>query len=108
MSLFSAKPKAPTGISSSSITVNSAKVTWVKSVPVDFPVENYKVSIKRKTDATSTIPDKTFIGTEASFTGLTVYTEYTVEVSAKSTKFNVYSVPGSHTFRTDEGGIFLH
>eukprot|EP00794_Sanderia_malayensis_P008095 gene8095-8963_t len=98
-----AKPQAPTGFGANSITVSSAKVTWTASVARDVPVENYKVSIKMKSDGTSAGTDQTVTMTEVMFTNLTPFTEYTVEVKAKSRTFNIYSPIGTHSFKTDEG-----
>ncbi len=83
-------------------------MTWVASVPADFPVENYKVTIWKTADKSSITQEKTVTGVEASFTGLSAYTDYVLEVSAKSKSVTVYSSPGRVTFRTDQGGTCLY
>eukprot|EP00794_Sanderia_malayensis_P008093 gene8093-8960_t len=98
-----AKPQAPTGFGANSITNTSAKVTWTAAVARDVPVESYKVSIKKKSDGTSAGTDQTVTVTEVMFTNLTPFTEYTVEVTAKSRNVNVFSPIGTHSFKTDEG-----
>eukprot|EP00794_Sanderia_malayensis_P007927 gene7927-8782_t len=98
-----AKPRAPTGFGASSITSTGAKVTWTASVARDVPVESYKVSIKKKSDGLSAGTDQTVTLTEVTFTNLTPFTEYTVEVTAKSRNLNVFSPIGTHRFKTDEG-----
>ncbi len=88
------------------ITQTGVKVTWTAPSTVDFPLGSYNVSMKRKGDSASAGLDKTVTTLEATFLGLNPYTEYTVEISAKSASFNVYSEKKSHSFRTALKGIY--
>ena len=87
----------------SSLTNTTASVTWNASVS-DFPTENYNVILKKKSDGSTHETQNNLKTTSASFTGLSAFTDYTIEVIAKSSPHNINSDTGTFDFKTDEGG----
>ncbi|XP_065069850.1 receptor-type tyrosine-protein phosphatase S-like isoform X1 [Rhopilema esculentum] len=97
-----AKPSTPSGMATSSLTNTTASVTWNASVS-DFPTESYNVILKKKSDGSTQETQNNLKTTAASFTGLSAYTDYTIEVSAKSSPLNINSDTGTLDFKTEEG-----
>eukprot|EP00112_Aurelia_sp_Birch-Aquarium-sp1_P008512 Seg194.3_Seg194.2 transcript_id=Seg194.3_Seg194.2/GoldUCD/mRNA.D3Y31 product="Coagulation factor VIII" protein_id=Seg194.3_Seg194.2/GoldUCD/D3Y31 len=100
-----AKPAAPTGITSSGITRTEITVSWSAALAGDFQVQDYRAAIKRK-GTSSEIASKTedgIAGTTKTFSGLDVFTEYTIMISARCKTVLVYSAPGTFDVRTGEG-----
>eukprot|EP00794_Sanderia_malayensis_P016255 gene16255-17897_t len=98
-----AKPHAPTGFTTSYTTNTSAKIIWKASIAGDVPVESYNVSIKKRSNGLPPGPDQIVAITKATFYSLITFTEYTVQVTAKSRNINIYSEIGTYNFKTDEG-----
>lgn len=108
--MFVAKPAAPTGITSSGITRTEITVSWSAALAGDFQVQDYRAAIKRK-GTSSEIASKTedgIAGTTKTFSGLDVFTEYTIMISARCKTVLVYSAPGTFDVRTGEGGISFY
>ncbi|XP_065069562.1 receptor-type tyrosine-protein phosphatase S-like [Rhopilema esculentum] len=97
-----AKPSTPSGMVTSSLTNTTALVTWNASVS-DFPTESYNVVLKKKSDGSKQETKNNLKTTVASFTGLSAYTDYRIEVSARSSPHNINSDTGTFDFKTDEG-----
>ncbi|XP_065069552.1 receptor-type tyrosine-protein phosphatase S-like isoform X2 [Rhopilema esculentum] len=94
-----AKPSTPSGMVTRSLTNTTASVTWNASVS-DFPTESYNVVLKKKSDGLTHETKNNLKTTVASFTGLSAYTDYTIEVSAKSSPYNINSDTGTFDFKT--------
>ncbi len=105
-STCSGKPRPSTGLLASTITQTSVKISWSASTGSDFPVGSYKVSIYRKQDGGSAATEQNVNSLEATFSGLTCGKDYTVEVSARSAMFSVYSDKQTLSFRTSLKGIY--
>ena len=105
--LIVAKAAAPTGIISSGITRTEATISWNAAIAADFQVQDYKAVIKRK-GTSSVIASKTeegITGRTKTFSGLDVFTEYTVMISARCKRMLIYSDAGTIDVRTEEGGM---
>ena len=100
---FLAKPTTPSGITHSSLTNTSFSVSWTAPAS-DFPIKDYKAVIKTTADNNVVETKLGLTSTSTSFSGLNVFTEYIVEISAQSS-LNVFSNAGTLEVRTDEGGI---
>ncbi|XP_065069554.1 uncharacterized protein LOC135694661 isoform X2 [Rhopilema esculentum] len=97
-----AKPSKPSGMVTSSLTNTTASVTWNASIS-DFPTESYNVVLKKKSDGSTHETQNNLKTTTASFAGLSANTDFTIEVSAKSSPHNINSDTGTFDFKTDEG-----
>ena len=101
-----AKAAAPTGFTSSGITRTGVTISWNAAIAADFQVHDYRAAIKKK-GTSSEIASKTDVGitgTTKTFSGLDVFTEYTVMISARCRRVHVYSDAGTFDVRTGEGG----
>ena len=102
--MLTAKPSKPSGVSHSSLTNASVSLTWSSGTPVDFPIEDYKAVIKKKADNTVIATESNLISTSTTFSGLTSFTDYIIEISAQSS-LGLFSEAAIYEVKTDEGGI---
>ena len=100
---FLAKPTTPSGITHSSLTNTSFSVSWTAPAS-DFAIKDYKAVIRTKADNNVVETKLGLTTTSTTFSGLNVFTEYIVEISAQSS-LNVFSNAGTLEVKTDEGGI---
>ena len=103
--MFVAKAAAPTGISASGITQTGVTISWDAAVATDFQVQDYRIAIKRKGTSSVITSQDGITGTTKTFSGLDVFTEYTVVISARCRRVHVYSDAGTFDVRTEEGGM---
>ena len=103
--LLVAKAAAPAGINASGITQTGITISWNVAVAADFQVQDYRAAIKKKGTSSVIASEDGITGTTKTFSGLDVFTEYTVMVSARCRKVHVYSDAATFDVRTGEGGM---
>ena len=79
-------------------------MTWNTAAPADFAIKDYKVVLKKKADNSVVRTISNIRSTCMSFSGLEMYTTYTVEISAQS-NLNAFSDAAILEVTTD-GGIY--